>query len=151
MPEDLDTSFEIEDTLVKVLKARALRSERKSVSERVRVDTRTLELLVEFVEAERCSLKEALRRAVRLGVQILLAERQQLTEVQPWESAVSSNYTAPVSFGSLGSLGPSSPSLSDACQQIQQSQCMEPIPTFSEMKQGDGSSDYTRTRPPGLV
>lgn len=132
------------------LRERARRVERHGLTERVRIDQHTYEQLVEFVEAERCSLKEALRRAVRLGVQVLLAERRPsvgdiLGPDPSYEAVVVS---PPVSFGSLG---PSSPSLSDACQQIQQSQYMETIPTFSEMKQGDGSSDYTRTRPPGLV
>lgn len=139
MPEELNE-----------LRERARRVERHGLTERVRIDQHTYEQLVEFVEAERCSLKEALRRAVRLGVQVLLSERQTLQQSEPWGPAVSSNLTTP-SFGMIDNGDPMAGQRYTELHAVERASLIESIPAMSGMQRGDGLSDYARTRPPGLA
>lgn len=76
-------------------KARELQSQR--VSEPVWIDSDTYERLVQFIGDERCSLDEALRRAVRIGVQVLLAERLASPTVSPYPAVEAARYSSPFS------------------------------------------------------
>ena len=109
-------------------KARELQSQR--VSEPVWIDSDTYERLVQFIGDERCSLDEALRRAVRIGVQVLLTDRSAAT-------------TAPATTN-LG-FNPPAPELPRYAE-YPATPTYEPAPTVFP----DGSTNFAAVPPPGL-
>ena|ERR1700722_2456603 len=111
-------------------KARELQSQR--VSEPVWIDSDTYERLVQFIGDERCSLDEALRRAVRIGVQVLLADRS-VTTTTGYDVNVlpKPEFQRPGHYDVPGYLSPPAP---------------EPVSTSFP----DGSTNFAAVPPPGL-
>ncbi len=112
-------------------KARELQSQR--VSEPVWIDSDTYERLVQFIGDERCSLDEALRRAVRIGVQVLLADRSVAT-------------TAPAHSNGQLSLSYGYPLAGNLPEYAPEPLAYEPPATVFP----DGTTNFAAVPPPGL-
>jgi hypothetical protein len=119
--------------LIDALKARSREASNETTTERVHLDVKTFEKLVNFIEQEGCTLQEGLRRAVRIGVEALLLERTPVTEQE---------YSAPF-------VPPSFPQTMPGYYIGQSSYSKEELDIDAE-NAGGGEGDFTRIAPPGL-
>jgi len=128
----------IDDSLADY-RARVKKIEAGTTSESVIIADSTYIRLTEFVEQEGCSMKEALRRAVKIGVEALFFLEEPVKTVQPfereWRDVIKPYPPSPVSNGF-----PTPP------QSLTQDGAVKALDEAWE----EDARDYSVTAPPGM-
>jgi hypothetical protein len=99
------------------------------VRESLHLDVATFGRVVSFIEGEGCSLTEGLRRAVRIGVEVLLMDKT-VSEDRPAHSYIPETHAPSHRIGT--------PSVG-----------YQPVSDYAE-PENDASTDYAHTAPLGL-